>query len=146
VIVPDVNLLIYAYDTGSPKHQLARAWWRDCLAGREPIGIPPVVLFAFVRLITMARFFAHPMSPDEAAGHARSWLTQPVVTILAPPANHVEAVLSSIETIGTAGNLVTDAQIASLAMAYDAVVHTNDADFIRFEGLRWYNPLTGQGS
>ncbi len=30
-------------------------------------------------------------------------------------------------------------------MAYDAVVHTTDADFIRFEGLRWYNPLTGKG-
>lgn len=40
---------------------------------------------------------------------------------------------------------MTDAQIAVLAREHDAVVHTSDTDFVRFPGLRWYNPLTGAG-
>jgi predicted nucleic acid-binding protein len=47
------------------------------------------------------------------------------------------------KSLGTAGNLVTDAQIAAVAIEHDAVVHTADADFIRFKGLRWLNPITG---
>ena len=41
---------------------------------------------------------------------------------------------------------MSDAQMAALALEYDAVLHTGDADFMRFQGLRWFNPLTGMGS
>jgi hypothetical protein len=51
-----------------------------------------------------------------------------------------------LEALGAAGNLVTDAQIASLALEHDAVLHTADADFLRFRGLRWFNPVTGDAS
>ena len=53
---------------------------------------------------------------------------------------------SLLEKLGTAGNLVTDAQLAALAMDNEAVLHTADADFLRFPGLKWLNPLTGKGS
>lgn len=59
---------------------------------------------------------------------------------------HVEQVLKLLETLGTAGNLVSDAQMAALALECDAVLHTGDSDFMRFRGLRWFNPLTGMGS
>ena len=59
--------------------------------------------------------------------------------------DHIERVLGLLMDLGTAGNLVTDAQIAAVAFEHDAVVHTADADFIRFAGLRWLNPLTGAG-
>ena len=29
---------------------------------------------------------------------------------------------------------------------HNAVVHTADADFLRFPHLRWFNPVTGAGS
>ena len=143
MIVPDVNLLLYAYDAASPSHAAAAAWWRTCLSGAEPVGIPSVVVFAFVRIGTSRRVFEHPMTPGEAARHVRAWLTQPVVQLLEPSADHVERVLGLLESVGAAGNLVTDAQIASLVLDSDAVLHTTDADFIRFPGLRWLNPLTG---
>jgi predicted nuclease of predicted toxin-antitoxin system len=41
---------------------------------------------------------------------------------------------------------VTDAQIAATAIEYDAVLHTADADFLRFQSLRWLNPITGIAS
>ena len=76
----------------------------------------------------------------------RSWTAQPVVSRLGVDASHVEAVLKSLEGLGTAGNLVTDAQIAAVAIEHGAVVHTTDTDFVRFTGLRWFNPISGVGS
>jgi len=143
MIVPDVNLLLYAYDSDSAFHAKAAAWWRRCLSGSEPVGLPPVVVFGFLRIGTNARVFKHPMTPAEASQHVRSWLAQPVVQVLEPRSNHIELVLQSLESLGTAGNLVTDAQIAALAIEHDATLHTNDTDFIRFTGLRRFNPLTG---
>ena len=149
MIVPDINLLIYAYDTTSPFHAAAAAWWQNCLSGEEPVGLAPVVLFGFVRISTHPRVFLHPLTAAEAAGVVRSWLEQPVSRILEPSLDHISDVLGLLEGVGTAGNLVTDAQIAALALEHDAILHTTDADFLRFPGLRWTNPLTarpGKGS
>ena len=143
MIVPDVNLLLYAYDANSRFHAAAAAWWRSCLAGNEPVGLPLVVVLGFVRVGTSARVFEQPMTPGEAAGHVRGWLAQPGVEVLEPRADHLERVLSLLESLGTGGNLVTDAQIAALVLDSDAVLHTTDTDFLRFTALRWLNPLTG---
>jgi len=89
--------------------------------------------------------FLHPMTAEEAASHIRSWLKQPLVRIPESTPDHIERVLGLLADLATAGNLVTDAQIAAVALEHDAVVHPADADFIRFAGLRWLNPLTGAG-
>ena len=146
MIIPDINLLLYACDSGSPCHLKAAAWWEECLSGTVPVGLPAVVVFGFVRIATHARVYQDPMTPAEAAKHVRSWLAQPVVQLLEPGSNHAEQVLYLLEKLGTAGNLVTDAQLAALANDNEAVLHTADADFLRFAGLKWLNPLTGKGS
>lgn len=146
MIIPDINLLLYAYDSGSPFHAKAVAWWQACLSGTEPVGLPQVVVFGFVRVGTNARVFQHPLTPAEAAGHVRAWLGQPAVRLLDSRPDHVERTLTLLEAIGTAGNLVTDAQIAAMAIEHEAVLHTADADFARFQGLHWLNPLVGMGS
>jgi hypothetical protein len=143
MIVPDVNLLLYAYDATSPFHSKAAVWWRACLSGNEPIGLAPIVIFGFLRVGTSARAFRNPLSASEAIAHIRSWLRQPPVQVLNSSSDHAEHVLQLLENIGTAGNLVTDAQIAALAIEHEAIVHTSDADFLRFPGLRWFNPITG---
>jgi uncharacterized protein len=146
VIIPDVNLLLYAYDAASPFHSKAAAWWTACLNGDETVGLVPVVLFGFLRIGTHPQAFHQPMSVAEAAAHARSWLLQPAVELLMPGPAHPERVLKLLEDLGTAGNIVTDAQIAASALEHDAVLHTTDADFIRFAGLNWLNPITGAAS
>lgn len=146
MIIPDLNLLLYAYDSSSAFHAKAVAWWQSCLSGSEPVGLPQVIVFGFLRIATNARVFANPMTPAEAAGHVRSWLEQPPVQVLEPSADHLGRVLQLLEKLGMAGNLVTDAQVADLAMDHDAVLHTSDTDFIRFRGLRWFNPITNTGS
>jgi len=144
MIVPDVNLLLYAYDAASPFQRAAATWWQDCLSGEEPVGLAPVVLFGFVRISTNARVYTNPLSVTEAADTVRSWLDQPPAQVLEAAPDHVPLVLRLLEGIGTAGNLVTDAQIAALAIAHGAILHTADADFLRFPGLKWVNPLTAR--
>jgi hypothetical protein len=45
------------------------------------------------------------------------------------------------EALGTAGRLTTDAHLAALAIEHQCELCSNDADFARFPGLRWRNPL-----
>lgn len=52
MILPDANLLLYAYDASSPFHQTSATWWSKTLDGSEIVGISSPVLFAFVRLST----------------------------------------------------------------------------------------------
>ncbi len=145
MIIPDINLLLYAHDAGSPFHTKSAGWWRSCLSGTESVGLLHVVVFGFVRVATNNRAFLHPMTPEEAARLVRSWLDQPPVQVVEPGPNHLRQTLRLLESLGTAGNLTSDAQMAALAMEHDAVLHTADADFSRFQGLKWFNPLTETG-
>ncbi len=47
-----------------------------------------------------------------------------------------------LEPLGTAGNLTMEAHLAALAIEHGAEICSADADFARFRGLRWVNPLT----
>lgn len=144
MILPDANLLLYAYDADSPFHPQAAQWWSSLLSGSEPVGLCPVVVFAFLRLSTHGRVFDEPLTVKEARGHIRSWLERPNVRLLVAGPDHVNSVGDLLEVAGTGGNLVTDAQIAALALEFKATVHTADTDFSRFNGVSWENPLVGR--
>ena len=58
MILPDVNLLVYAYDASATQHSVAAAWWKGRLNGKEVVGLAPVVIFGFLRLATHPRVFA----------------------------------------------------------------------------------------
>lgn len=146
MIVPDVNLLVYAYDSSSPHHDAAAEWWKGCMTGGEEIGLAAVVMFGFVRLSTNPRIFQNPFTIAEAASRVESWIARPQARIIDPSPHHVVDVLGLLMGSGTAGNLTTDAQIAALARQEKAVLHSNDTDFLRFPGLRWHNPLTGKSN
>lgn len=144
MIIPDVNLLVYAYDSSSPHHAAAAQWWMTCMTGNEEVGLPAVVIFGFIRICTHPKVFQNPLGIAEANAHVRSWLARPQARVIDPSPHHVTDVLNLLEDAGTGGNLTTDAQIAALARQEKAVLHSNDTDFLRFPGLRWHNPLKGK--
>ena len=76
-----------------------------------------------------------------ACAHARAWLSRPYVAVIDPGARHAEILFGLLVSLGTAGNLTTDAHLAALAIEHQAELHSIDADFARFPGLRWVNPL-----
>jgi toxin-antitoxin system PIN domain toxin len=141
MILPDVNLLVYAYSEGVRSHTAARRWWEDCLSGTEQVALPWVVILGFLRIATNRRIFDNALPVTTAIRHIRSWLECSHVEILHPGPRHADLVLSHIERLGTAGDLTTDAHLAALAQEFQAILHTADADFARFPGVRCVNPL-----
>lgn len=142
MIVPDANLLLYAYDSTSPFHERSRDWWSSCLSGREAVGLTHATLMAFLRVSTSLRVYEQPLTLVEASAHLRSWVQRSVTRLLVPDDGHVKQVIDLLEKAGSAGgNLVTDAQIAALALAYRGEVHTADRDFLRFPGVSCRFPL-----
>ncbi len=39
MIVPDINLPVYAHNDTAPQHSAARKWWESCLNGGAPVGL-----------------------------------------------------------------------------------------------------------
>ena len=141
MIVPDINLLIHAYNADSPSHRAARHWWEDLMNNPGTVGLAWAVILGFVRITTHRHILKSPLPVDVACATARSWLDQPQVTVIHPGDRHAEVVFGLLRELGSAGNLTTDAHLAALAIEHQAEIQTTDADFRRFPGLRWSNPV-----
>lgn len=71
----------------------------------------------------------------------REWTAAPpAVVVLNPTPRHLDLMGGLLSDLGTGGNLVGDARLASLALDHGATVVTFDADFGRFAGVRWQHP------
>jgi toxin-antitoxin system PIN domain toxin len=141
MILPDLNLVIYAHNRGSSSHQAAKKWWETTLSNPRPVGLCWAVMLGFIRLSTQRGIFQTPLQVSAACGEVRSWLAQPQVSILEPGRRHASIVFDFLESIGTAGNLTTDAHLAALAIEYQCELCSTDGDFKSFPGLQWTNPL-----
>lgn len=141
MILVDANLLLYAEDSLSSQHEGARAWWDAQLSGTEPVGLCWPVLTAFVRIATNPRLHQRPLTLEEACARVQSWLDQPCVRWLHPTENHWRLFQQTLHAGGAIGNLVTDAHLAAIAMEHNCQLCSTDADFARFPGLKWRNPL-----
>ena len=69
------------------------------------------------------------------------WLSARNARIIHPGPRHPEILAQLLAATGTGGNLASYAHLAAMAIEHDADVCSNDADFARFPGLRWRNPL-----
>lgn len=141
MILVDANLLLYAVNRDLPQHDSARRWLEAAFSGGEHVGLPWVVVLAFLRLVTNPRVFAHPLSVAAATGYIEEWLTLPTVTTVAPGGGHWSILRNLLADTGTGGNLTTDAHIAALALERGCPVYSSDNDFKRFPGIRHVNPL-----
>ena len=143
--IPDVNVLVHAYNTDFPGHPAAKGWWERAVnGGRASVGLPWAATLGFLRIVTSRAVLAKPLPVSDAVGIARGWLSQAAVHIVVPGERHGEIVFRLLEEVGAAGNLTTDAHLAALALEYRAEIATTDADFARFHGVRWFNPVTGK--
>jgi uncharacterized protein len=143
MIVVDVNLLIYAINQDSPDHQKAKSWLESAISGTETVGLPWIVVLAFLRLTTRTGFFQKPLTVNAAFDLVDAWLRQPSVTVPEPTARHLQTMRDLISPLGAGGNLTSDAHLAALAVEHGAELCSTDNDFGRFSRLRWRNPLSG---
>ena len=142
MIVPDVNMLVYAHNAVAPRHDDARQWWNALLVGNEEVGLPWLESTGFVRVISNPRIVSPSFSSVNAVNLLMEWFERSHVVPLEPRGAHLALFRQNIAVSGGGTNLVPDAHIAALAMEHDAEVHSADTDFGRFPGVRWRNPLT----
>jgi toxin-antitoxin system PIN domain toxin len=141
MIIVDVNLLIYAVNQDAPHHRKAKSWLEGVVSATETVGLPWIVLLAFLRLTTRAGLFQKPLMVETAFDLVDSWLQQPSVTVPEPTSRHLRTLRDLVLPLGTGGNITSDAHLAALAIEYGAEICTTDGDFARFGRLRWRNPL-----
>ena len=141
MILPDINVLIHAHNSSSPRHGAARTWWDAALAGTEGIGLPWVCLLGFIRIATHRGILTNPMAPADAMSRIAEWLSLPHVHIPQPAEDHFERLRATLEHLGTAGNLTTDPHLATIAIERGYTLYSTDAVFARFPSLIWVNPL-----
>ena len=141
MIVPDVNVLLYAHVDAFPQHAKARAWWERAMGGAEEVGLPAAVVFGFVRIATNRRVFETPLKLEAALATVESWLARPHVHLLVPGARHLDLAFELLRAARTSADLTTDVQIAALALENNATVYSHDADFERLRGVRCIDPV-----
>jgi hypothetical protein len=143
VILVDVNLLIYAIDVDSVHHRRAKRWFEQALSGASLVGLPWIVILAFLRITTRSGIMRNPLPLADALAYVDSWFAQPNVRAVAPGENHWAILGNLLRASGTAGNLTSDAHLAALALEHGCSIASADNDFKRFAGVRHVNPLTG---
>jgi len=141
VIIPDVNLLLYAEIAAFPEHAKAKKWWEKALGGSDEVGLPTPALFGFVRIATNPRVFTPALPVDAAIEVIEGWLVRPNARVLVPGPRHLKIAFGLLRHLGTAGNLTTDVQLATYAIENAATLCSNDSDFARFASLVWKNPI-----
>ena len=140
MILPDVNVLIYAFRADTAHHALCRSWLLDVVAGDARFGMSPLALSAVVRIATNPRAFVTPSAVEEAFGFCEDLLGQPHCEIVEPGDRHWDIFHRLCAQTETHGPRVTDAWFAAMAIESGCDWITFDRDFARFPGLKWRRP------
>jgi toxin-antitoxin system PIN domain toxin len=141
VILPDVDVLLYAFRSDSSNHWEYRQWLEGVVNGDEAYGMSPQVLSSVVRIATHRRIYASPSRLEENLAFARVLLEQPTCTVVQPGPRHFSIFEELCRRAAATGNLVRGAWFAALALESGCEWVTTDGDYARFPGLRWHRPF-----
>ena len=142
MILPDVNVLIYAFRKDVPQYALCRAWLNSVVAGEARFGVSPLALSAVVRVTTNTRTYREPSTFEDAFGFCEDLLGQPHCDVVVPGERHWNIFKRLCGETNTRGPRVTDAWFAALAIEWGCEWITMDRDYARFPGLKWQAPST----
>jgi toxin-antitoxin system PIN domain toxin len=136
----DANVLLYAVNSDSDRHDLSRRWLDRALSGGDTVAFAWIVLLAFVRLATKEGLFPFPLSVDGALSRVDAWLGSPAAVVVEPGIDHARVLRDLLGATGAGSNLANDAHLAALALEHRCGVISFDNDFARFPGVRWAPP------
>lgn len=139
ILMPDVNVLVYAHRQDETWHASYRAWLESSLDGPHPVALSVLAAVGFVRVVTNARIYPDPTPLSVALAVIERLMAHPRCRISAPPSGHLGEVARLCRAVDATGKQVADAQHAAVAIAEGATWVTRDDDFARFErhGLTW---------
>ena len=140
MILPDVNVLIYAFRSDSPRHAVCKPWLDDIVSADARFGISPLALSAVVRIVTNPKAFRNPSTLEDAFGFCEDLLAQPNCEVVVPRDRHWSIFRRLCIESGTRGPRTTDAWFAALALEQACTWVTFDRDYARFPELKWQEP------
>jgi toxin-antitoxin system PIN domain toxin len=141
MVLPDVNVLVYAHRGDSPDHAAYRRWFERTVNGDEAYGIADLVLSGFLRVVTHPRIFRRPSPLSDALTFVRQIREQANCVPIRPGERHWEIFERLCRDCDARGNIVPDAYFAAMAIECGCEWITTDRDYSRFPGLRCRHPL-----
>ena len=142
MLLPDVNVLVYAHvEESTPDHADYADWLTRLATGPEPFALSVLVLSGFIRVVTNRRVFHPPSTLEHSFAFVSSLLERPTARIVGPGPDHLDILERLCRNSKATGKLVADAQHAAVAIEHGCTMVSTDSDFNRFPGLRWQHPL-----
>lgn len=139
MLMPDVNVLIYAHRADAPFHVPYHQWWNVVVNDPRPFAVSAQVAIGFVRIVTQPTMPGGPTPLVGALAFIDDILTRTNCRLIVPEADHWSHTSRLCRETKAVGKLVADAQHAAIAIAAGCTWVTRDKDFARFvpHGLDW---------
>lgn len=143
MILPDVNILVYAYRREAEDHETYAAWLTALVAGQGEFALADHCLTGFLRIVTSPRIFPDPAPTAEAITFVdRLRQARRGRPVAATPATWEVLSRHIAQDRAIRGNLVPDAYLAALAVSHGCRLATADRGFARYSGLEFFDPAT----
>src|SRR5438445_12241959 len=118
MILPDVNVLIYAFRKDVPQYAVCGPWLAGIVMSDARFSVSPLVLSAVVRVTTNPRVFPTTSTVEEVFGFCEDLLGQPHCQIVEPGERHWTIFQRLCIETNTRGTRVSDAWYAALAIEW----------------------------
>lgn len=141
MILPDVNVLVYAHRDDVAQHGGYATWLAQTAEGNEAFALTSSSTAGFVRIVTHPRIFEEPSATDVAISFVEALAASPVCRWLEPGERWWSIFAGLCTRAGGRGNLVPDAHLAAVAVEHGCRLATADHGFARFPDLQWFHPL-----
>ena len=141
MILPDVNVLIYAFRRDSTRHAEYRAWLQGVVDGPNAYGVSPQVLASVLRICTHSKIYRQPSTVPETLAFCEALVEPAHSTLIHPGERHWPIFADLCELSKASGNLIQDAWFAALAIEHGCQWISTDGDYDRFRELRWQRPF-----
>ena len=139
MILPDVNVLIFAFRADSEHHDICHTWLTNVVASESRYALSRLALSAVVR-ITTGNGYKPSSTLAEAFTFCDYLTSQSHCQLVEPGERHWDIFQRLCRDTNIRGPRVTDAWFAALAIEWGCEWITMDRDFARFPGLKWGIP------
>ena len=138
----DVNVLLYASDERSPRHERSRSLVETIASGPEITYLFWPTIMGYLRLATHPAVFEQPLALGAAIANVEALLARPHVRAPGEPDDFWKTFRVVTDDATPTGNLVPDAHLVALMRAHDVrSIWTADRDFRRFRGIEAVDPF-----
>lgn len=138
----DVNVLVYAADETSDRHQRARALLDHVATSPSITYLFWPVLLGYVRVITHPAILTSPLAPEAAILDVNDLIERPQIIVTGERERFWASFKSVAAPVAPRGSLVPDAHVVALMLEHGVTtIWTNDRDFRKFDGITVRNPF-----